>query len=405
VQQAEPSSSEPIETPVENLTDFSGPLEWYWHFSQRGDFQTDSDQLRALEQLERLHGEMSEFAQYRRNRLNRVVATIAGARKPPRGLYIWGGVGRGKSLMMDAFYGVSIVRRKRRIHFHEFMREMHAELRNFAGQEDPLEAVAVKAARHVRLLCFDEFHVSDIADAMILGRLLEKLIARGVVMVMTSNYRPDDLYPNGLQRERFLPAIGVLNRELDVTELVGDVDHRRRILESLAVYYVPPGHQADASLARVFEAMSKALPSEHGHVSIGGRDMLYLRRTKGVIWFEFAELCAKARSQIDYLEVASHYHTVLLSNIPYLKSAQTDVIRRFTWLVDVFYDQCVKLVISAAAQPEELVLEATESTGPARTVRNEFMRTASRLREMQSKDYFSRKHASAADPHLLESTL
>lgn len=403
MQQTEPTSFETPESPVESFADFSGPLEWYWHFSQRADFETDSDQLRILQRLDELHDALSEFANYRRNRLNRVVATIAGARKPPRGLYIWGGVGRGKSLMMDAFFGVSIVRRKRRMHFHEFMREVHADLRAFAGQEDPLEAVAVKVAKNVRLLCFDEFHVSDIADAMILGRLLEKLITHNVVMVMTSNYRPDELYPNGLQRDRFLPAIAILNCELDVVELSGATDHRRRILESMAVYYTPPGPQSDKKLGQVFDAMSKAKPAEHGVISVGGREIRFIRRAKGVIWFDFGELCAQPRSQIDYLEIASHYHTVLLSNVPQLKPTQTDVIRRFTWLVDVFYDQKVKLILSAAAEPEDLVMEATEATGPSKMVRTEFIRTASRLREMQSRDYFSRQHPSAADPHLLES--
>src|SRR6187549_3760718 len=179
-----------------DVGDFSGPLEWYWHFSQRGDFETDSEQLKVLEQLQRLFDELEEYRQYRAGRLNRLVTNLGAGRKPPRGVYIWGGVGRGKSLMMDAFYKVSRHRRKRRVHFHEFMREVHARLRALSGEADPLDIIAEDVSKEVRLLCFDEFHVSDIADAMILGRLLDLLTAKGVVFVMTSNYQPDDLYPH-----------------------------------------------------------------------------------------------------------------------------------------------------------------------------------------------------------------
>ena len=209
-------------------SEFSGPLEWYWHFSQRADFHSDSDQLRVLNALERLFVDLEEYRQYRSGKLNRLVTNFGAGKKPPRGMYIWGGVGRGKSLMMDAFFKVSRHKRKRRVHFHEFMREIHGRLRALSGEEDPIEAISVEIAKELRLLCFDEFHVSDIADAMILGRLLEKLIDRGVVIVLTSNYKPDDLYPNGLQRERFLPAIAILNEKLDVYHLGGGTDHRRR---------------------------------------------------------------------------------------------------------------------------------------------------------------------------------
>ncbi len=382
--------------------DFSGPLEWYWHFSQRNDFQVDSEQLKVLEQLERLFQELEEYRQYRAGRLNRLVTNLGAGRKPPRGIYIWGGVGRGKSLMMDAFFKVSRHRRKRRVHFHEFMREIHARMRALSGTEDPLETIATEIARDLRLLAFDEFHVSDIADAMILARLLELLIEKGVVLVLTSNYKPDDLYPNGLQRTRFLPAIEVLKRDLDVVELSGATDHRRRLLDALSVYYTPIDAHADDNLAKFFEAMTKATYSENGTIEIGGRAIAFRRRAKGVIWFDFHELFEKPRSQVDYLEIASQYHTVLISGVRRMLPSQIDVVRRFTWLVDVFYDQRVKLVLSAEVPPEELVAASTEVTGPQKMVRNEFVRTASRLREMQSKDYFSRKHASAANPQVLQ---
>jgi cell division protein ZapE len=381
--------------------DFSGPLEWYWHFSQRGDFQTDSEQLAVLGRLQRLFEELEDYRQYRQGMINRLVTNLGAGRKPPRGIYIWGGVGRGKSLMMDAFFKVSRHRRKRRVHFHEFMREIHARLRALSGQEDPLEAIATEIARELRLLAFDEFHVGDIADAMILARLLELLIDKGVVLVMTSNYRPDDLYPNGLQRARFLPAIEVLKRDLDVVQLSGGTDHRRRLLDAMPVYYTPIDAEADAHLATFFEAMTKATYSADGAIEVGGRSLAYRRRAKGVVWFHFAELFEKPRSQVDYLEIASSYHTVLISGVRRMQPAQTDVVRRFTWLVDVFYDLRVKLVLSAEAQPEELVAEARNASGPERMVHQEFVRTASRLREMQSRDYFARQHASAENPRVL----
>ena len=385
-----------------DASEFSGPLEWYWHFSQRGDFQTDSEQLRVLEKLQALFEELEDYRQYRQGKLNRLVTNLGAGRKPPRGVYIWGGVGRGKSLMMDAFFKVSRHRRKRRVHFHEFMREIHTRMRGLSGQEDPLDVISTEIAHELRLLAFDEFHVSDIADAMILSRLLELLIEKGVVLVMTSNYRPDDLYPNGLQRSRFLPAIEILKRDLDVVALAGAVDHRRRLLDSLGVYYTPIDAQADAQLARFFEAMTKATFASDGAIEVGGRSIAYRRRSKGVIWFDFAELFEKPRSQVDYLEIASAYHTVLISGVKRMTAAQTDVVRRFTWLVDVFYDQRVKLVLSAESQPEDLIVASDQSSAPERMVQREFVRTASRLREMRSRDYFSRKHASAENPRVLE---
>ncbi len=264
---------EPIDDEDFDASDFSGPLEWYWHFSQRGDFETDSEQLKVLAKLQKLFEELEEYRQYRQGKLNRLVTNLGAGRKPPRGMYIWGGVGRGKSLMMDAFFKVSRHRRKRRVHFHEFMREIHGRLKALSGTEDPLEAISTEIARELRLLCFDEFHVSDIADAMILARLLELTIAKGVVYVMTSNYEPDGLYPNGLQRARFLPAIEILKRDLDVVPLGGGTDHRRRILERLKVWYSPPGPEADGHLAEFFVAVTKASYVEDGALEVGGRPL------------------------------------------------------------------------------------------------------------------------------------
>lgn len=381
--------------------DASGPLEWYWRFSQRSDFETDSEQLAVLERLQKLYEALEDYRQYRQGKINRLVTNLGAGRKPPRGMYIWGSVGRGKSLLMDAFFKVSRHRRKRRVHFHEFMREVHAAMRALTGQEDPLDLIATDIARKLRLLAFDEFHVGDIGDAMILGRLLELLIAKGVVLVMTSNYRPEDLYPHGLQRTRFVPAIDLLKRELDVVHLAGDTDHRRRLLDALGVYYTPLGKAAEEQLAHSFEAMTKASYTQNGTIEIGGRAIAYRRRAKGVVWFDFAELCEKPRSHLDYLEIARAYHTVLISGVRCMAATDTDVVRRFTWLVDVFYDQRVKLVVSAEAPPEGLLAAGEPASAAQRSVRAEFGRTASRLVEMQSHDYFTRAHASAQNPQQL----
>lgn len=400
----------------------SNPLEWYWKFSQQSDFESDPAQLAVLQHLERLHNDLEQYRQYRQGKINRLVTNFGGGKRPPRGLYIWGSVGRGKSLMMDAFYNVCTLKRKRRVHFHEFMRELHDKLKSLTGEEDPLDSISTTLSRQLRLLCFDEFHVSDIADAMLLGRLLELLTDKGVVLVMTSNYPPEELYPNGLQRARFLPAIEILKRELDVIEIAGERDHRRRILESIPVYHTPITQAGEGALARAFEAMSKASYTSNGSITVGGREMAFIRRAKGVIWFRFDELCVKPRSQIDYLALASQYHTVLISGIPQLHAKnRSDVVRRFTWLVDVFYDQRVKLICSAEAPPEALVVDDrvaqanvnanaaavnTAAGGDANLmVSAEFARTASRLREMQSREYFSRKHASATDPSVLETKI
>ncbi len=396
------------------------PLEWYWKFSQSQDFESDPAQLAVLEHLERLHSEIEQYRQYRQGKLNRLVTNFGGGKRPPQGIYIWGSVGRGKSLMMDAFYNVSTIKRKRRVHFHEFMREMHHEMQQHAGEEDVLELISSNIAKQLRLLCFDEFHVSDIADAMILGRLLTLLLSKGVVLVMTSNYQPDDLYPNGLQRAQFLPAMEVLKHELEVVEIAGVRDHRQRILATMLIYHIANDTKTEAaaeqSLVRAFSAMSKAGFSERGELTIGKRSMPFIRRAKGVVWFEFSPLCVEPRSQMDYLEIANQYHTVLISHIPQLHAKnRADVVRRLTWLVDVFYDQRVKLICSAAVEPEWLVVDdrvgktsaaavdAKQAGDASLMVAAEFGRTASRLREMQSREYFSRKHASAENPRVMVS--
>jgi cell division protein ZapE len=304
----------------------------------------------------------------------------------PRGVYLWGGVGRGKSFLMDSFYLCVPLVRKRRVHFHHFMREIHREMNELQSTGDALGAVAERTARRYRLICFDEFHVSDIADAMILGRYLEKVMALGVEFVMTSNYHPDQLYPNGLQRERFLPAIEFLKSRLDVVNVDGGTDYRRLKMEKLKVYHA--GAAAEAEMARIFEEMKDVEP-ESQPLDVEGRQIPYRKRAGGLVWFDFGALCGGPRSYADYVDLAKRFHTVMLSGVPKMSPRNADSARRFTWLVDVFYDDRVKLVVAAEAQPDELFADG----GDAKTALAEFARTASRLTEMQSAHYLQLERA------------
>ena len=347
--------------------------------TKRG-FVSDASQRRAVERLQQLYGEWIEYKARRSNALKRLLVKPS----PPRGVYLWGAVGRGKSFLMDSFYLCVPLVRKRRVHFHHFMREIHREMNELKGAEDPIAAVAERTARRYRLVCFDEFHVSDIADAMILGRYMEKVMERGVAFVMTSNYHPDQLYPNGLQRERFLPAIEFLKSRLDVVNVDGGTDYRRLKMEKLRVYHVGPGAQAE--LERIFAEL-KDVEEEKHPLDVEGRKIPYLKRAGGLVWFDFAALCGGPRSYADYVDLARRFHTVILSGVPRMSPKNADSARRFTWLVDVFYDDRVKLVVGAEAQPDELFVGGENAGGDIRTAAAEFARTASRLTEMQSVDY------------------
>jgi len=348
--------------------------------ARRG-FVADGSQKRAAERLQRLYEEWGAYKARRDTALKRLLV------KPPlpKGVYLWGPVGRGKSFLMDAFYLCVPLVRKRRVHFHHFMREIHRELDELKGTEDPLGAVAERTAKRWRLVCFDEFHVSDIADAMILGRFLEQVMARGVEFVMTSNYHPDRLYENGLQRERFLPAIELLKEQLDVVEVDGGTDYRRLKMEKLKVYHVGDG----VALEKIFQEL-KDVEEEKHPLDVEGRQIRYRKRAGGLVWFEFEALCGGPRSYADYVDLARRFHTVILSNVPKMSAKESDAARRFTWLVDVFYDDRVKLIVSAAAQPEDLFTDGGEN---AKTAAAEFQRTASRLHEMQSVEYLKQERA------------
>ena len=349
--------------------------------AERG-FTTDVAQRAAAQRLQQLYYQLLSFKVGRRSTLRRIFSPP----ELPRGVYFWGGVGRGKSFLMDCFYASVPYVRKRRIHFHAFMQGVHAQLTVFKGESDPLAKVAERIASECRLICFDEFHVSDIADAMILGRLLDALFARGVVFVMTSNYPPDRLYPNGLQRENFLPTIALIKSRVDVLEVDSGVDYRLRTLEQLEIFHYPVDAGAEAKMADYFTAMVGGEGLAGSPVEVLGRNIPTLRQGSGVIWFDFKSLCGGPRSQNDYLELARAHHTLLLSGIPQMPASMSSEARRFTWLVDVLYDHRVKLIVTADCAPEQLYTQGTQAS--------EFFRTVSRLTEMRSREYLALPHLS-----------
>lgn len=339
-------------------------------------FKSDPAQLRAVEALERCAQDWAAYKAKRSNPLKKLLS------RPdiPRGVYMFGGVGRGKSFLMDCFFNAVPIQRKTRLHFHEFMREVHAQLRELQGTVNPLDELGKRIAKRFRLICFDEFHVADITDAMILHRLLAALFDNGVGFVTTSNFEPDGLYPGGLHRDRILPAIELLKKKLEVVNVDNGTDYRRRTLEQLKLYHCPLGTEADAEMRAAFEQLAEA-HEEEPLLHIEAREIRALRKAGGVVWFDFRQICGGPRSQNDYLEIANQFHTVLLSNVPHMPVRMASEARRFTWLVDVFYDRRVKLIVSAATQPEQLYTE-----GP---LSHEFPRTASRLNEMQSAEYLA----------------
>ncbi|MBC7857403.1 MAG: cell division protein ZapE [Burkholderiaceae bacterium] len=358
--------------------------EFYQRTLEQRDFKVDPAQRRAIDRLQRGFDEWVAYKGRRSNGIKRLINRP----EVPRGVYMWGGVGRGKSFLMDSFYSVVPVVRKTRIHFHEFMRDVHRQLDELKGVANPLDEVARQIAKKYRLICFDEFHVSDIADAMILYNLLTGLFANGVSFIMTSNYDPDLLYPDGLHRDRMLPTIALLKDKLDVMNVDAGVDYRGRALEQVESYYTPLGAASDRSLRHAYASVA-AMADEDPHIMIENREIRCLRRAGGIIWFDFATLCGGPRSQNDYLEIASQFHTVVLSAVPAMSAAMSSEARRFTWLIDVFYDQGVKLLMSAEVAPELLY-----TTG---TLSNEFHRTVSRIVEMQSREYMEKKQRGAAE--------
>jgi len=339
-------------------------------------FVSDPAQERAVDALERCAQDWAAYKEKRSSAFRRLLGRV----DIPRGVYMYGGVGRGKSFLMDCFFSAVPLQRKVRLHFHEFMREVHRELAGLQGTVNPLDVLGERIAQRYRLICFDEFHVADITDAMILHRLLAALFENGVGFVTTSNFKPDDLYPGGLHRDRILPAIELLKTRLEVINVDNGTDYRSRTLEHVKLYHTPLGPQADAEMGEAFDRLAETR-DEDPVLTIEARQIRARRRAGGVVWFDFRDLCGGPRSQNDYLEIATQFHTVLLSNVPYMPVRMASEARRFTWLVDVLYDRRVKLILSAEVPPEDLYTE-----GP---LAHEFPRTVSRLNEMQSAEFLA----------------
>ena len=339
-------------------------------------YKSDPAQLSAVEALERCALQWSEYKEKRSNAIKKLLNRPS----VPRGVYLFGGVGRGKSFLMDCFYNAVPIRRKTRLHFHEFMREVHRELRELQGIVNPLDELAKRMAKRFRLICFDEFHVSEITDALILHRLLAALFEQGVGFVTTSNFKPDDLYPGGMHRDRILPAIALLNANLEVVNVDNGTDYRSRTLEKIKMYHQPWGELAVIEMGQAFVKLAES-PDEDPVLHIEAREIQVRRKAGGVVWFDFKTLCGGPRSQNDYLEIATQFHTVLLSDVPSMPPRLSSEARRFTWLIDVLYDRRVKLIMSAEVAPDALYTE-----GP---LAHEFPRTVSRIREMQSVEYLN----------------
>jgi len=346
-------------------------------------FSRDPGQRAALEKLDALRRRLRRA---QRSRLPRWLKALwsRSPDAPVRGLYLWGGVGRGKTWLMDLFFASLPFAERRRQHFHRFMHDVHAALAQLKQERDPLEHVADTIAREVRVLCFDELQVTDIADAMILGGLFAALFRRGVTLVATSNTPPEDLYRDGLQRARFLPAIELLERHLEVLRVAGATDYRLRELTQAGVYLPAGAADTPARLELLFGRLGGHAARAGGDIVIEGRPIPVVREGAGVAWFEFAALCTGPRSQDDYIEIAREYRSVILSGVPVLEASDDDAARRFIELVDELYDRNVSLIVSAAAAPQALY-RGERLSAP-------FERTVSRLIEMQSAEYLAREH-------------
>lgn len=365
------------------------PIEAYQLDLQKPGFSDDAQQAMVVDALQVIYDRLLSqqkvsFTGRWRNSFRRFAGK--GGRQPVQGLYLWGGVGRGKTYLMDTFYECLPIEGKMRAHFHRFMRRVHHELTDLAGHANPLNLVADRIREQASVICFDEFFVSDITDAMLLGNLFQALFDRGICLVATSNIPPHLLYQNGLQRERFLPAIALIEKHTDIVHLDSPTDYRLRVLEKAELYHSPLDSAAEESLANSFEQLAPEHCEIRDNVGldIEGRTIVAKREAEDVVWFDFAAVCDGPRSQNDYIELAKEYHTVLISDVPQFGHHNTDQARRFINLIDEFYDRNVNLVLSAAVALNDLYKEGRLAF--------EFQRTNSRLLEMQSHEYLAEAH-------------
>jgi len=362
----------------------TSPWTQYQNDLKRDDFQHDKAQENAVRHLQRLYEELSQVQPAKQSGLLSKLFGKSQKSDTVRGLYFWGGVGRGKTYLVDTFFECLPTDKKLRIHFHRFMHKVHDEMNELKGVNDPLRVVAKRFADQAQIICFDEFFVSDITDAMILATLLDELFKLGVVFVTTSNIVPDDLYKNGLQRARFLPAIDLLKQNCEVVNVDSGVDYRLRALEKAEIYHYPLDKQADVNLHRYFQQLAPEVGQQGVTIEIEGRNIQTREVADGVVWFGFSAICESARSQLDYMEISRIYHSVLLSNVKQMGRENDDAARRFIAMVDEFYERKVKLIISA-----EVALETLYTSG---TLEFEFKRCISRLQEMQSHEYLAEAH-------------
>lgn len=362
------------------------PMERYRSDVEGGTFRYDTAQEIVVQELQRIYEELSAAQATPSGLWKRLKEGRARTRANDiLGLYVWSGVGRGKTHLMNLFYDTLPFEDKMRRHFHRFMQQIHAELKTLPEIPDPLQIVADRIAGEARVLCFDEFHVSDIADAMVLGRLMGALMDRRVVLVTTSNIQPDDLYKDGLQRARFLPAIDLIKRHTRVIHLAGELDYRLRALEQAEIYHCPLDDKGDESLMKSFLGLGPENVKVGEALAIEGRFIPTVRVSDGMVWFDFEDLCDGPRGTADYIEIARYFHTVLLANVPLLGPEDNEKALRFIHLVDEFYDRNVNLIISAAAPPAGLYY-------PEGRLAFQFKRTKSRLEEMRSHAYLAKKH-------------
>ena len=360
------------------------PLQRYQHDLARPDFMADQAQAHAVAMLQDLYDRLLAREEAERGFGSRLRRLLGAQQTPERGLYFWGGVGRGKTYLVDTFFESLPFERKLRVHFHRFMQRVHQELTALAGEKNPLELVADRIASEARIICFDEFFVSDIADAMLLGGLMEALFQRGVSLVATSNIVPKELYKDGLQRARFLPAIDLIEQHTLVVNVDSGVDYRLRTLEQAELWHHPLDAAAEVALQHNFSALANGAPVAEAVIDINHRLVTLRGSVEGIAWVHFDEVCRKPRSASDFIELGRVFQTVLLEGVPILDSDSEDAARRFINLVDEFYDRSVKLIITAESAPEQLYQGSRLSF--------EYQRTLSRLLEMQSREYLAREH-------------
>jgi len=361
------------------------PADIYQQALKDDSISPDPAQQKAVACLDRLQEQLLEQWQSRQSFLHRLKSNFgANTATPVRGYYFWGGVGRGKTFLMDLFFEALPFDEKLRMHFHRFMQMVHQRLRELKEIENPLCKVADDLAGRTMVLCFDEFHVADITDAMILGGLLKSLFERGVTLVATSNEHPDQLYHDGLQRDRFLPAIELIKQHTRVEHIDSGVDYRLQFLDRAEIYHTPLDDRAEAMLLENFEHMALEATPESTSLDVEGRRITAVRVAGDVVWFDFDAICDGPRAAADYIEIARCFHAVLVANVPVMNDNHADMARRFMTLVDEFYDHNVKLIITAAAPPAELY--------SGNKIKKSFARTISRLNEMATHDYLARQH-------------